>query len=67
MKTLRFNGFAHTDTYATHVIKAWKAGAVEHVDDVEAERLLSTFGAAFSDETPASEPTPKKPAKPGKG
>jgi hypothetical protein len=71
MRVIRFHGFPHSDTYASHAVSGWKAGTVEHVDDAEAERLLVTFGAAFSDETPASEPAIEeapapKPTKRGK-
>lgn len=48
IRRVRFNGFAHTRTYASATQRSWEPGEVREVEEAEAARLLQDFGSAFS-------------------
>lgn len=45
---LKFNGFAHTNSYASAEVERWYAGDVREVDSDLAKSLIKQFGSVFS-------------------
>ena len=45
---LIFNGFSHTNSYASADVERWYAGDVREIDSALAKSLIKQFGSVFS-------------------